>query len=807
MDGNKVNGNKYLLSPLFITVIFYCTGIWLCELVTISHGILHLGAASAFLLCLILKKQIRWIFYTGCLMTGLTAGKSALLNPVEAHLPVFPVTGTMTGVVEKEIRYPRVEGAYESRAFLIRVDSLELDIDEEHDFRHSKATLQLTLSDHHKETDPGPGDTIHAEGVFTIKSKPDSWIPSPDPVVRLYVGRSGAISILNHWRGSSMMEGIRLALQSGLNEAIGRDDRCTRLLVSMGLGVRPESFSQDIDPFRRTGTSHLFAISGFHVGLIALAVFQIIQMMIPERRTVAIISIPVIWLYIVLTGVPPSAARAGTMASIVLLGICLDKPVHWTNSLHLAALTQGILNPLIIMSPGFLLSFGAVFWILLFIPRMQERINTFRLKDPLLPEYLVPRWHRPVERIIRGLLSSFCLSVVCWLGTLPLIMTIFEEASIFGIVMNIVMIPSAGLCLVSLLLGWSTFYFLPWAGDVFFHAAYGWMQFMIKISEGPSSLDWAMFSLPVNHPVYWVFFFVWLVAGGIGMETKSKFKSILWLATGSLLMMVQLFPVNGNGDRSEKIISLTRHGSQLLHIQSPTHPTLLIDCGRSRDTDYFWSILEHEPKPDIMLLRHASSAQMEGNLNWLQKLPETSWYYDKKGDFRSRAWSGFINSPMTTETFHFRDLIDSVPEVNFIFPVEERDRSSNGASDYPLVMIYRSILICPPLSRKAQAEILDLFLPELYEIEGIICTLNSEPVPLEPWFVNAWKPDWVFIGDSRFPAANRFLDRDYAGWKSTLDCPLILRQSSQNGFSNSDSHYGWKWLNNRAELTYSPTKR
>ncbi len=121
--------------------------------------------------------------------------------------------------------------------------------------------------------------------------------------------------------------------------------------------------------FRATGAAHYLALSGFHIGIIAmLASFALFPLKIWSRagRWRHLIVICIIWLYAFTCGMAPSLVRAAVLITIFLLAKVLQRQSSPYNSLCIASILILVFSPRQLFSPGFQLSFCAVLSILAF---------------------------------------------------------------------------------------------------------------------------------------------------------------------------------------------------------------------------------------------------------------------------------------------------------------------------------------------------------------------------------------------------------------------------------------------------------
>lgn len=132
-----------------------------------------------------------------------------------------------------------------------------------------------------------------------------------------------------------------------------------RVVSSILLGY--DKLPYDVEMYGRLiGISHIFVLSGLHIGLLSHAVFYLCSKMFRlNRRKSSIISAIVIWMFVFMTGFRISAVRAGIMFSMFLLAGLFNRKNDSFTSLIFAGTVITIMNPLAAASPSFVLSFSA----------------------------------------------------------------------------------------------------------------------------------------------------------------------------------------------------------------------------------------------------------------------------------------------------------------------------------------------------------------------------------------------------------------------------------------------------------------
>jgi ComEC/Rec2-related protein len=150
------------------------------------------------------------------------------------------------------------------------------------------------------------------------------------------------------------------------------EDEDLRLLWAMTLGWQTALTSEVSEPFMRSGTMHIFAISGLHIALIAGILVQLLRLVQVPRGVCGIVVIPIIWFYTAATGWQASAIRSTIMMTVVIAGWALKRPGDLLNSLSAAGFIILLWEPRQIFQASFQLSFFVVLSIALLLPPFEK---------------------------------------------------------------------------------------------------------------------------------------------------------------------------------------------------------------------------------------------------------------------------------------------------------------------------------------------------------------------------------------------------------------------------------------------------
>ncbi len=130
--------------------------------------------------------------------------------------------------------------------------------------------------------------------------------------------------------------------------------------------------------FERTGTFHLFVVSGLHVALLAAALFWLLRIRVLHRRMAEGLAVLLTLLlttgYTLLTGFGVPAQRALLMVAVYLIARWLDREVTALNALAAAALAVLALSPRALFEPGFQMTFLVILAIAGLASPISERL-------------------------------------------------------------------------------------------------------------------------------------------------------------------------------------------------------------------------------------------------------------------------------------------------------------------------------------------------------------------------------------------------------------------------------------------------
>lgn len=241
------------------------------------------------------------------------------------------------------------------------------------------------------------------------------------------------------------VDDIRTRLSSAMDACLTRFSADTQALLKvLLLGERHQISKRLRNQFNRAGVGHVLAISGLHIGMVAAMAFGLARWILTTlppirrhgwtRKGAALFSLLAVAAYGVLAGLSPSTQRAMIMVAVFMAHHWVGRRHEWANALALAALVIVVVHPPSLLSISFQLSFAAVLALIVGLDR-----SGVESKAPA---------DGGLRRFGRRLFSMLRVSFLAILGTLPLVLYYFNQASSVGLATNMVVVPAVGLLVV-----------------------------------------------------------------------------------------------------------------------------------------------------------------------------------------------------------------------------------------------------------------------------------------------------------------------------------------------------------------------
>ncbi|ABB24205.1 ComEC/Rec2 family competence protein [Pelodictyon luteolum] len=319
------------------------------------------------------------------------------------------------------------------------------------------------------------------------------------------------------------------------------------------------------EAFQRTGTAHILAVSGLHVGLIVLVVNLLLHRLRvtgPGRWAVFLLTAFVLIIYGSVAGGAPSVRRASLMTMALLGGGVSGRKAFPLNSLALADVLLLSFDPLELFNPGFQMTNGAVAGILLLLPRLHPPAGSGG-------GLLAGGWHA-----LRGSLS---LTVAATVGVAPVIAMYFGSVSIVGIAANLPVVFFSSLMVYALLPMLLVNLVSGPVASLFASSAVYFSGLAIDAARWFSAVPFASvpFSVGAAGALVWYALLAALLL--FMMSARRAGAVLLLLAVADILVWVPLFSGGLAGPPSAVTVNLGRDVAMLF---SSGRESVMIDAGR-----------------------------------------------------------------------------------------------------------------------------------------------------------------------------------------------------------------------------------
>ena len=521
-----------------------------------------------------------------------------------------------------------------------------------------EATLRLRTPERYR--DPGAwqyADYLAAQGIGATATLPATHL--------LTIGdhRAGTMRCrlyaAQRWASGRLMTYVDSRANAHLPKALRLNADDAGMLNAMLFGDRDRLSHTLRLGFERTGSFHLFVVSGMHVALLAGALFFLCRRLRLPRVAATACTIVITALYALLTGFGAPVQRALLMSSIFLIARLLNRDRNVMNSLGAAALAVLVLSPSALFEASFQMTFLVIVaiggiaiplgeWSFLPYARaarnldhlwldlgMHPRLAEFRIRLRIWGEHLEPLlggWGLRVPAVLvrrsLWLLELLLIGVVAEMVMVLPMATYFHRATIFALPANVLSIP-----LVAILAPMGVMTFLaslisPWLAVIPASATGLLLHAITSVIGHISRLHAADWRIPGPSP--WVFSFAvvcWLTL--CWLVRRSPRCAML---AGVLLPMVAAMvlwpePVLFTSQDLEVTAIDVGQGDSLLLV-SPEGRTMLVDAGgpvgRGENatlstkfdvgedvvSPYLWS--RRMRHLDVVALTHAHSDHMGG---------------------------------------------------------------------------------------------------------------------------------------------------------------------------------------------------
>ena len=407
------------------------------------------------------------------------------------------------------------------------------------------------------------------------------------------------------------------------------------------LGIRGDIQSSIKEEFARSGTTHLLAISGANLSIVAGMLTAFAAFLFGRRHNVhVIIAIGIIWLYAILTGFAPPVVRSAIMASLFLTAELVGRQKSALPALTFSAAVMTAFSPNIIKDAAFQLSFLSTCGLVILFPQVQKYLQKGIV--------LVPRQEGFLRAILSAIADSLAMSFSALIFILPLLAHYFGLISPTSLPATALALPALPLIIMSgALTGVSGLALKPLAELAGFITSL-FISYLLAIVKLFADMPFSSFQVnSLNGYVLSVYYLVlvmaiWLLsrrkAGSGSIESReplslSRYLSGLnrkWLISFILVAfaLATFFSIPGLGSSLHVSFIDVGQGDSILVRQGATQ--ILVDGGSSAQS-VLLELGRRMPLWDrnieLVVLTHPDSDHLTGLLEVMKRYKVSQIFY------------------------------------------------------------------------------------------------------------------------------------------------------------------------------------
>jgi competence protein ComEC len=379
---------------------------------------------------------------------------------------------------------------------------------------------------------------------------------------------AGQGNILLHW-----IYQLRTNAYQLINDTLPQPE--AGLLAGILLGIEKDISLRVQEAFQDTGTTHIIAISGFNISIVA-AMMSSLTGKIFSRKWSFLLAVTAVAVYTILVGAQPPVVRAAIMGVMGLLGSQIGRRQSGVNSLGFVAALMLLENPYVIWDAGFQLSFFATLGLVLFADPMQSWVNKF------FERYFKIEKARQIAKLF----GEYVLyTIAAQLTTFPIILLHFGRISLSSFIANPLILPPQPFVMILGGIGVIIGLIVPLLGKAVLIFVWPLLSYSIHTVELIAQNFKGSYPLPFIQPV-WVILFYLLLLSMYGMVKVGTIKEKLALVKPPAVILALLLinsvvwqAVMTRTDSYLHVTVFNVEGGPVMLVETPAGNRILVNSG------------------------------------------------------------------------------------------------------------------------------------------------------------------------------------------------------------------------------------
>lgn len=420
----------FIKRPLFISLLFLCTGIILGHS---FYRTFYVLAPLSILLCIFLCKICRTkiplifpiLFIIGYFsVIGSLSVKNYTINTFAYSGSEFQIQGSVTNI--SLTRSGRQRLTFNTHTFYVNGNIIPQNMRiqailgyEQYASIGQNLTLYGNLSPLRRPSFPGGFDQfqfLRARGIhYTMFPR------------NVYFGET-VIGLNN------ILQDFRRNLINIFNENLPPNEAA--LMSSIILGDRTNIEPEVLDAFRAAGLYHILVVSGLHLSILFMAINSLLGKVLSVKKS-ASITLIIIALYALMIG-GISITRASFMAGVMVFGKLFNRERDFVTTISFAAICLLFYEPLYLFDIGFILSFGAVYAIAFGTKPVQKVLNIAIMRLPFINTKLKNK----------EVVTSISVTIAIFFILAPIFTYFFYQIRPYDIITNILLMVSVNVLVI-----------------------------------------------------------------------------------------------------------------------------------------------------------------------------------------------------------------------------------------------------------------------------------------------------------------------------------------------------------------------